>query len=183
MTRTALVLLLPLAVAAATGCTRRSPSSAPPATAAPGSAPTPSPTQAQAPAAGVAGMGGMADMSGMAHSHIPKYGGTVLMNGNLHFEVVLHRDGKYHVYFSDASQSDLPASMASNVTITVTRKGGAPETVPLRIDEAGESWVGQGKPVPDPDAVARIGYTFQGMPPYWIDLPFSVQDPKMPPAK
>ena len=121
-------------------------------------------------------MAGMPGMSGMAHgNHNPKYGGTVLMNGDMHFEVVLNRDGTYHVYFSDAARNDLPASMASNVVITVTRPGGTPEPVSLKIDDAGESWVGRGAPVKETDATARIAYSFQGKP-YWIDLPFSVQD-------
>ena len=34
--------------------------------------------------------------------HNPHYGGIVLMNGDLHFEVVLGRDGVCRVYFSDA---------------------------------------------------------------------------------
>ena len=51
----------------------------------------------------MSGMAGMPGMAGMAHgNHNPKYGGTVLMNGDMHFEVVLNRDGTYHVYFSDA---------------------------------------------------------------------------------
>ncbi len=128
------------------------------------------------PASDMAGMAGMPGMGGMAHgNHNPKFGGTVLMNGDMHFEVVLNRDGKYHVYFSDAARNDLPASMASGVTITVTRPGGMPEPVALHIDDSGESWVGQGTPVKDTDATARIAYSFQGKP-YWIDLPFSVQD-------
>jgi hypothetical protein len=123
------------------------------------------------------GMAGMSSMGGM-HAHVPKYGGTVLMNGDMHCEVLLPRTGQYRIYFSDSYQNDLPASMASDVSITVMRTSGPAEKVPLQIDDTGESWVGQGKPVEDKDATARIAYTFRGMKPYWIDLPFSVQDPK-----
>ncbi len=158
-------LVLTLGAVGAAGCTRGS-----------GSDPAPA-RAAQPPPPPAAPAGGMPGMGGMVHgNHIPKFGGTVLMNGDLHFEVVLHRDGTYHVYFSDAARNELPASMAANVTITVTRKDRAPETVALRIDDTGESWVGQGTPVQDPDAMARIAYAVQGQP-YWIDLPFSVQDP------
>jgi hypothetical protein len=109
----------------------------------------------------------------VAHgNHDPKYGGVVLMNGDLHFEVVLRRDGRHQVYFSDAIREELPASIASSVDVTVIRAGMAPETVPLHIDESGESWTGRGRPVDDPaQTTARIAYTAQATP-YWIDVPF-----------
>ena len=106
-------------------------------------------------------------------NHDPKYGGVVLMNGDLHFEVVLARDGRHQVYFSDALREELPASIASSVSVTVTRAGAAPQTVMLEIDESGESWVGRGRPVDDPArTTARIAYTAEGRP-YWIDVPFA----------
>ena len=109
----------------------------------------------------------------MAHgNHDPRYGGTVLMNGDLHFEVVLKADGRHGVYFSDAMREELPASIASEVTITLTRPGAPPEPVTLHIDDAGESWAGSGRPVAEAGATARIAYTVRGKP-YWIDLPFS----------
>jgi hypothetical protein len=105
-------------------------------------------------------------------NHDPKYGGVVLMNGDLHFEVVLQRDGRHQVYFSDALREELPASIASRVDVTVTRPGAAPEMVTLHIDESGESWTGRGRPVDDPaQTTARIAYTVQATP-YWIDVPF-----------
>jgi hypothetical protein len=108
----------------------------------------------------------------MVHgNHNPKFGGVVLMNGDMHFEVVLGTDGRYQVYFSDAARAELPASVASDVTITVTRQDKPPETIKLEIDESGESWVGRGRP-PSSGAVARIAYTSRTQP-YWIDLPFS----------
>jgi hypothetical protein len=106
-------------------------------------------------------------------NHDPKYGGVVLMNGDLHFEVVLRRDGRHQVYFSDAVREELPASIASSVSVTVARPSAAPETVTLRIDDSGESWIGRGVPVDDSaQTTARIAYTVQGMP-YWIDVPFA----------
>jgi hypothetical protein len=103
--------------------------------------------------------------------HNPKFGGLVLMNGDLHFETVLRRDGTYRVFFSDAVRAELPAATASGVTITITRTSGAAETVALRIDDSGESWVGKGRAVEDPAATARIAYSAHGKP-YFIDVPF-----------
>jgi hypothetical protein len=112
--------------------------------------------------------------SGVPHgNHDPKYGGVVLMNGDLHFEVVLRRDGRHRVYFSDAARSELPASIASSVSIAVSSKDGqTTDPVDLQIDDTGESWVAAGKALADPEATARITYTIQGKP-YWIDLSFS----------
>jgi hypothetical protein len=103
--------------------------------------------------------------------HNPHFGGLVLMNGDLHFEVVLDRNGGARLYFSDASRNELPAATASEVTVTITQNSQAPEIVALRIDESGESWVGHGSPVIDPQATARVAYTSHGKP-YFIDVPF-----------
>ena len=90
--------------------------------------------------------------------HNPHFGGLVLMNGDLHFEVVLGRNGGARVYFSDATRNELPAATASDVTVTITRKSQAPEIVALHIDDSGESWVGRGSPVADPagDGAGRL---------------------------
>ena len=103
--------------------------------------------------------------------HNPHHGGLVLMNGDVHFEVVLGRDGTHQVFFSDAVRNELPAATAANVVVTTTQKGRPPDTVALHIDDSGESWTGRGHPVDDPAATARISYTLQGKP-YFIDIPY-----------
>jgi hypothetical protein len=128
----------------------------------------PKPAAQPAAAAGAPAQAGAAVPHG---DHNPKYGGVVLMNGDLHFEAVLSRDGRHRVYFSDAVRSELPAATASGVSVTVTQKGQPPETVALQIDDSGESWVGQGRRVEDPAASARVAYTAYGKP-YFIDVPF-----------
>jgi hypothetical protein len=123
--------------------------------------------------AAVSAPGGDSGASTLPHgNHEPKYGGVVLMNGDLHFEVVLRRDGRYQVYFSDAARNELPASIASSVSIAVSARHGGTEAVDLQIDDAGEAWISRGNPVTDPEATARVSYTIRGKP-YWIDLPFS----------
>ena len=104
--------------------------------------------------------------------HRPRYGGLVLMNGNLHFEVVAHPDGHYRVYFSDEVRRELPASTVSEVVLTVTRPHSRPETVILNVDEAGESWVATGKPLESPEATIRVAFVMDEKP-YWIDVPWS----------
>ncbi len=113
-----------------------------------------------------------AEADSLSHfDHRPRHGGLVLMNGDLHFEVVLDPAGRYEVYFSDAVRHNLPASVAAEVHVTVTRSQGRSEHLPLRIDRGGERWVGTGEPVGDRDAMARISYSANGKP-YFIDLPF-----------
>jgi len=110
----------------------------------------------------------------MAHGdHNPHHGGLVLMNGDLHFEVVLDKQGRHRVFFSDAYRQDLPASVARDVEITVQTAAGVQPTLPLQIDESGESWEIAGPPVEDPDATATVKFTYEGAP-FEIDVPFTI---------
>jgi hypothetical protein len=109
----------------------------------------------------------------MHGDHNPHHGGVVLMKGSdLHYEVVLDATGRaHHVYFSDALREELPASIASDVVLTVRHP--AEERIAMQIDDTGESWVGSGKPVEAPAAAtARVAFTV-AREPYWIDIPFS----------
>ena len=47
--------------------------------------------------------------------HSPHHGGMVLMNGEMHYEVVFDPAGKHRVWFSNAVREDLPASIATGV--------------------------------------------------------------------
>src|SRR5438552_18962135 len=68
-----------------------------------------------------------------AHTdHLPRHGGLVLMNGDLHFEVILNKEGRHRVYFSDAVRAELPASIASELTITITQHQKATVTLIAR---------------------------------------------------
>lgn len=101
------------------------------------------------------------------------------MNGDIHYEVVFSQDGHHRVWFTDAVRSDLPASIASGVTMTVTRQGEAPEIVPLAIDDNGESWIASGRPVIGDGAYVKVTYALQGEP-HEVELPFVIQAPPSP---
>jgi hypothetical protein len=103
--------------------------------------------------------------------HTPRQGGLVLMNGDVHYEVVMHPSGKYEVWFSDAVRVELPASVARNVRVEVTRPSAAVEAVALGIDEAGESWVGQGQPLAGDGVMIKLTYDLKGVP-HEIEMPF-----------
>jgi hypothetical protein len=105
--------------------------------------------------------------------HSAHHGGLVLMNGEVHYEVVLDRGGKHRIWFSDAVREDLPASQAAKVTMTITRKGMPAETLALGIDDSGESWVAAGQPVPPGDVTVVVTYVLRGEP-FEIEIPFTV---------
>jgi hypothetical protein len=107
--------------------------------------------------------------------HAPHHGGVVMMKGDdLHYEVVLDPAGREHrVYFTDAVREELPASVASDVALTIKRPSSPDEIVSMQIDDAGESWVGRGQPVTNPaQTTVRLAFSIRHEP-YWIDLPFS----------
>ncbi|MGE0812541.1 MAG: hypothetical protein AB7O28_20220 [Vicinamibacterales bacterium] len=108
--------------------------------------------------------------------HTPHRGGMVLMNGDVHFEVVLSREGKHRIWFTDAVRADLPASVASDVKMIITRPGKPDEVLALSIDDSGESWVANGQPVPEDDAYVKITYLMTGEP-FEVEIPFIIQTP------
>jgi hypothetical protein len=107
-------------------------------------------------------------------NHDPHHGGLVLMDRDVHFEVVMKPDGEWRVYFTDAVRKDLPASTAMDVVITVTCPDEKPEVIGLQADDKNESWVGRAQhAVHNPEATVRISYVYKDQP-YWIDVPAKV---------
>lgn len=152
----ALVVLALLASTSACSSRAQEPAASAAATAAP-------PASAPAPEA---------PPSGMAHGdHNPHHGGVVYMYDDMHYEVVLAPDGHHRVYFTDAAREDLPASVASSVTLTVERPRGPAEALTGTIDESGESWLLTGQPIADKETSVRVAFVAKGTP-YWIDVPF-----------
>jgi hypothetical protein len=105
--------------------------------------------------------------------HSAHHGGLVLMNGEVHYEVVLDRAGKHRIWFSDAVREDLPASQAAQVTMVVIRKGAPEETLALAIDDNGESWVAAGQPLAPGDVTVKVSYVLRGEP-FEIEIPLAV---------
>jgi hypothetical protein len=107
--------------------------------------------------------------------HRPHHGGVVMMKDDLHYEVVLDPAGRAHrVYFTDAVRDELPASVASEVVLTMKRPPASDERVVMQIDETGESWIGSGQPIGvTADTLVRLAFTIKGEP-YWIDIPYAI---------
>lgn len=95
------------------------------------------------------------------------------MNGELHYEVVFDPAGAHRIWFSDAVREDLPASIAREVLMIVSRPGEPPETLPLQIDDAGESWVARGRPLAGNDVMVKVSYAVQGAV-HEVEIPFAV---------
>ena len=104
--------------------------------------------------------------------HSPHHGGIVLMQGELHYEVVIDPAGKHAIWFSDAVREDLPASVASKVEMTVMRPNAAAERLALTIDESGESWITAGKPVAGNDVMVKVTFVARGEP-FEIEVPYT----------
>ena len=110
------------------------------------------------------------NVTGPHGDHSPHHGGLVLMNGDVHYEVVFDRAGRHEIWFSDAVRSDLPASVATGVTMEVSRPGAAPELLTLSIDDAGEAWVAEGRPIEGDGVMVAVRYALQGVP-HAIEVP------------
>src|SRR5450755_1211711 len=121
-----------------------------------------------------------APVAGMAHgNHNPKFGGVVLMNGELHLEVVAKEDGNYTVHFSDAARQELPASVVSDLHISIKRPGFRGEPVDMKISDSGDSWEGKGGFVDNHDTMLSVAFTAQGKQ-CTSDMPFfAAEDMKL----
>ncbi len=113
------------------------------------------------------------NLSGPHGDHSPRHGGMVLMNGDIHYEVVFGGDGRHRLWFSDAVRSDLPASVASGVMMEVTRPGLPVEVVRMSIDDEGEAWVAGARPISGEGVMVKIRYALQGSP-HEIEVPVIV---------
>jgi len=105
--------------------------------------------------------------------HSAHHGGLVLMNGDVHYEVVLDKAGQHRIWFSDAVREDLPASQAAKVTMVLLRKGAPDETLLLAIDDNGESWQASGQAVAG-EVTVKVSYVLRGEP-FEIEIPFAMQ--------
>lgn len=106
--------------------------------------------------------------------HSPHHGGLVMMNGETHYEVVIDKAGKHQVWFSDAVREELPASIASKVTMAVTRPGAAAELLTLQIDENGEAWIASGLPLTGSDILVKLNIVARGDS-YEVEIPYVPQ--------
>jgi hypothetical protein len=106
--------------------------------------------------------------------HSPHHGGIVMMNGDMHYEVVFDAAGKHRVWFSNSVREDLPASVAAGVTMVVGRPMGPAEPLQLAIDDSGESWVAAGAPLDEVGTTIKLTFSVRGEP-FEIEIPYVKQ--------
>lgn len=157
--RVELLALAIAVVAAGAGCgndARREPPPAAPAAAAP-----PNDAAHQA-------------LMGPHGDHSPRHGGTVLMYGDVHYEIVLSRSGSHQIWFSDAVRNELPASVASTVTMAIARPNAGVESLAFAIDDSGEAWRASGRPLRGDGEMITVRFALQGEP-HEVEMPVAAQ--------
>jgi hypothetical protein len=130
------------------------------------------PPPAAAPASAAPADAAHKNVTGPHGDHTPRHNGLVLMFGDVHYEVVLGTDGRHAVWFSDAVRSELPASVAREVSLQILRPGAPDEHLPLRIDGAGEAWIGQGARLEGDNVMVKVRYVLPGEPPHETEIPY-----------
>src|SRR5215467_2488151 len=103
-----------------------------------------------------------ATVASLAGSAPPKHGGLLFASGIFDVEFVMASKSHYALYFNDASGEELPASIVSDVSLSVDRADGPKENLPLKIDDSGESWLGSGALGGSQISHARVSYRFRG---------------------
>jgi hypothetical protein len=101
-------------------------------------------------------------LAGPHGDHTPRHAGLVLMQGDVHYEVVLRKDGRHQIWFSDAVRNDLPASVAAKVTMEIARPNAPVESVTLAIDDNGEAWQADGRPLEGEGTMVKVRFSLQG---------------------
>ena len=103
----------------------------------------------------------------------PKHGGVVFTSGALDVETVLQKPkGRYQIYFSDAAGQDVPASVVSDVQLTVRHSTGSPEKVIFKVDDVAKTWVASSRSADSSIVAATLSYEFLDIP-IRTEIPFS----------
>lgn len=112
----------------------------------------------------------MAPLAVNAHGNEPHgdhdahHGGFVVMYKDVHVEVVLQQQGAVQVYYTDGARHDLPASIASDVSVEVERPGKKIEALRMSVSKGGDFWEGKGQPVAGTQGLVHVAFLLQSEP-------------------
>jgi hypothetical protein len=95
-------------------------------------------------------------------NHDSHHGGFVAMYKDVHCEIVVQPQGTVQVFYTDAMRKDLPASIASDVTVEIEGADRKTESVPMAVSRGGDFWEGKAKPVAD--GKLHLAFLLQGEP-------------------
>jgi hypothetical protein len=100
------------------------------------------------------------------------HGGILFSSGIFDLEFVMGSKGHYTLFFTDPAGEELPASVVSDMALSIDHGAGPKEILSLKIDDSGESWFGSGASGGAPISSARVIYRFRGKTEQ-ADIPFS----------
>lgn len=95
-------------------------------------------------------------------NHDAHHGGFVAMYKDVHLEIVVQPQGLVQVYYTDAMRKDLPASIASDVTVEIEGADRRTEPVTMAVSRSGDAW--EGKTKPNVDGQLHLAFLLQGEP-------------------
>jgi hypothetical protein len=101
--------------------------------------------------------------------HRPHHGGVVLMNGDVHFELVMDPRGRHAIYFTDEMREPIPPARIDGASLDIARRGAYTEHVELA--PSGDHFVATGRWLLGSELSVRLGYASGGEP-YFIDIPY-----------
>lgn len=100
------------------------------------------------------------------HDHTPLHGGTVLMVGDLHLEVLALKQGEVHVYLTDAFRRPVPLEGHRGTVELATPSG--PRGVPLTPEPGGAFLTAKFGAFTQPQVEATLRLPVEGDPDYFI---------------
>ena len=74
--------------------------------------------------------------------HSSRHGGFVMMFLDLHLELVVPEEGGVEIFYSDEMRRDMPASVVSEVAVTLHRPDGSQEPLEMNVSDQGDRWAG-----------------------------------------
>jgi hypothetical protein len=104
------------------------------------------------------------------HDHTSNHGGLVLMDGELHFELLVGFDGRHRVHYTDGRRRPLPPSAMKSVHLTIKRGTGADEELTLLSGEGG-AWSGKGRLIDGATVDVTLTHVTRAGHRYSIDVP------------
>jgi hypothetical protein len=114
------------------------------------------------------GHGGEPPAGLRAHDHTPLQGGTVLMVGDLHLEVLARREGEVRVYLTDAYRRPVPvAGRQGQVEMTT---GAGVKTVPLTPEPGGRFLTAKREAFTEPQVETTVRLPVEGDPDYFVTV-------------
>lgn len=104
------------------------------------------------------------------HEHFAPHGGIITPYKDGHCETVLLPKGGVRIYLTDAAGHDLPATLASDVSLEIEGGDKKTDTVIMTVSASGDFWEGPYRRLTDAKGIVHVAFVLNGDP-VVIDLP------------